>query len=187
MYSSGWPFCPARQVLLNIAVFLTLRAAARPARGWFTIAPMLQDLDQLAARIGQLVQRTRQLHAERDALRVRLNQSESSQRALEQRCAEREAEIQALQTKLQEHDGTVSTVLAEARQTEADLREQLARAAADRDTLETRFGAREAELQGSLHARDTDLQRLRVATAAARERIDTVLARLPGAPTGEQP
>ena len=33
---------------------------------------MLQDLDQLAARIGQLVQRTRRLHAENDALRFRL-------------------------------------------------------------------------------------------------------------------
>jgi len=148
---------------------------------------MLQDLDQLAARIGQLVQRTRQLHAERDALRVRLNQSESTQRALEQRCAEGKAEIQALQAKLQEHDGTAADMLAGARQAETELREQLARETAERQKIESRSTAREAELQGSLSARDTDLQRLRVAAAAARERIDTVLARLPGAPTGDQP
>jgi len=148
---------------------------------------MLQDLDQLAARIGQLVQRTRQLHAERDALRVRLNQSESAQRTLEQRCAEGQAEIQALQARLQEHDGAVANMLADARQAETELREQLAREAAERQQIESRSTAREAELQGSLSARDTDLQRLRVAAAAARERIDTVLARLPGAPTGDQP
>ena len=46
---------------------------------------MLQDLDQLAARIGQLVQRTRHLHSERDALRLRLNDAEAEQRALKQR------------------------------------------------------------------------------------------------------
>ncbi|PJI54255.1 hypothetical protein CTI14_17680, partial [Methylobacterium radiotolerans] len=61
---------------MNIAGFLTLREEARSIPGWFTIAPMLQDLDQLAARIGQLVQRTRQLHAERDALRLRVNEFE---------------------------------------------------------------------------------------------------------------
>ena len=49
-----------------------------------------------------------------------------------------------------------------------------------------RFAAREAELQGNLQTRDTELQRLRVAAASARERIDAVLARLPGAPSGEQ-
>ena len=148
---------------------------------------MLQDLDQLAARIGQLVQRTRQLQAERDALRVSLSQSEAAQRALEQRCNERQAEILTLQTKLQEHDGTVDDLLSEARQAENDLRAQLAREASERQTSETRAQTREAELLGNLNERDTDLQRLRVATDAARERIDTVLARLPGAAAEEQP
>lgn len=41
-------------------------------------------------------------------------------------------------------------------------------------------------MQGTLQSRDTELQRLRVAAASARERIDAVLARLPGAPSGEQ-
>lgn len=147
---------------------------------------MLQDLDQLAARIGQLVQRTRQLQAERDALRVSLSQSEAAQRALEQRCNERQAEILTLQTKLQEHDGTVDDLLSEARQAENDLRAQLAREASERQTFETRAQSREAELLSNLNERDTDLQRLRVATDAARERIDTVLARLPGAAAEEQ-
>ena len=57
---------------------------------------------------------------------------------------------------------------------------------AERHSLEARFSARETELQGSLQVRDTELQRLRAAAASARERIDAVLARLPGAPSGEQ-
>nr|WP_094819911.1 hypothetical protein [Bordetella genomosp. 4] len=174
------------QVLQNIAGFLTLRTASQPVRGWFTIAPMLQDLDQLAARIGQLVQRTRQLQAERDALRISLGQSEAAQRALEQRCNERQAEILALQTKLQEHDGAVEDLLSEARQSEIDLRAQLARQISEQQALESRAQTREAELLGSLSAKDTDLQRLRVATDAARERIDSVLARLPGAAAEDQ-
>ncbi|MNQ60032.1 hypothetical protein D3C85_742990 [compost metagenome] len=172
--------------LLNIAGFLTLREEARFNPGWFTIAPMLQDLDQLAARIGQLVQRTRQLHAERDALRLRLNDFEAEQRVLKQRAADREAEIVTLQSKLQDHDGAVTAMLEQAQQAEIVLREQLARETAERQALESRFSARETELQGNLQTRDTELQRLRVAAASARERIDAVLARLPGAPSGEQ-
>jgi len=148
---------------------------------------MLQDLDQLAARIGQLVQLTRQLQAERDGLRVSLSQSEAAQRALEQRCNERQAEILVLQTKLQEHDGAVDDLLSEARQSEIELRAQLAREISEHQTAESRAQARETELLNTLSAKDTDLQRLRVATDAARERIDAVLARLPGAAATEQP
>ena len=77
-------------------------------------------------------------------------------------------------------------MLAEAQRAETALREQLARETSERQALEARFTAREAELQGNLQNRDTELQRLRVAAVAARERIDAVLARLPGAPAGEQ-
>lgn len=148
---------------------------------------MLQDLDQLAARLGQLVQRTRQLHAERDALRARLNDSEAQQRALQQRCAERDAELQTLREKLQAHDQAASDLQAGARQVEEDLRKQLANETAQRQALEARVQDREAEWQSSLQSRDVDLQRLRSAASAARERIDAVLARLPGASIGEQP
>lgn len=136
---------------------------------------MLQDLDQLAARIGLLVQRTRQLHAERDALRARLGDSERLQRSLQQRCAEHEDELQALRASMNEHGLS----------TEA-LREQLAREAAERQALQERLKMREAELQASLQARDSELNRLRTAALSARERIDAVLSRLPGASVGEQ-
>lgn len=136
---------------------------------------MLQDLDQLAARIGLLVQRTRQLHAERDAMRVRLNDSERHQRDLQQRCSDNEAELQALRASMAGHG-----------QAEAALREQLARESAERQAFEERLKAREAELQSILQSRDSELNRLRVAAASARERIDVVLSRLPGASTGDQ-
>ncbi len=77
-------------------------------------------------------------------------------------------------------------MLEQAQQAEVALREQLARETSERQSLESRFSARETELQGSLQNRDTELQRLRVAATSARERIDAVLARLPGAPSGEQ-
>jgi chromosome segregation ATPase len=158
---------------------------------------MLQDLDQLAARIGLLVERTRQLHAERDALRARLNDSEIQQRSLQQRCAGHETELQALRAALTEHDQASASLREEAGRAEASLREDLARESAERHALEARLQtreaelqsalqAREAELQAALQARDSDLTRLRTAALAARERIDVVLSRLPGASVGEQ-
>jgi len=147
---------------------------------------MLQDLDYLAARIGQLVQHTRQLQAERDALRLRLNQSEATHRALEQRCDERQAEIAVLNNKLQEHESAVDDILAEARQSELDLKAQIARAISEQQAFSAVAATREAELRQSLSTKEGDLQRLRVVADAARERIDTVLARLPGGPVNTQ-
>ena len=49
--------------------------------GWFTITPMLQDLDSLAARIGQMVQFARQLQSERTALQARLKNLEDERTA----------------------------------------------------------------------------------------------------------
>jgi chromosome segregation ATPase len=136
---------------------------------------MLQDLDQLAARIGLLVQRTRQLHAERDTLRTRLSDSETRQSALQKRCADNEAELAQLRALLADHDKAASSARADADQAVVVLREQLEREAAERKALETR-----------LTVHDTDLTRLRAAAAAARERIDAVLSRLPGASSMEE-
>ena len=146
---------------------------------------MLQDLEQLATRIGQLVQRTRQLHAERDTLRLRLEEAVTEQRALQQRCAGHEAELRALRAQL-EKDGAAASLLEHARQIESGLRQDLARETAQRQALEAKLSTCEAEWQLRLKSQDTDLQRLRAAALAARERIDAVLARLPGASAAEQ-
>ncbi|ALM86361.1 hypothetical protein [Bordetella sp. N] len=147
---------------------------------------MLQDLDNLAARIGQLVQRTRQLHAERDALRARLHQAEQEARALRTRCDDADDKVQQLQDRLQNHDSEVGGRLAQAEAAEATLRAELERHVQQLHVLESQASARENEWQSRLAARETDMQRLRVAAVAARERIDAVLARLPGASVGEQ-
>ncbi len=137
---------------------------------WFTIAPMLQDLDQLTTRIGQLVQRTRQMHAERDALRARLDEAERAARTLREQCAERDAALLALQAQLKDQDGEVATRLAESQRAEVALREQ----------LEFQYTAHQS-LESRLLARDADVEQLRQAAGSAQTRIDAVLARLPGA------
>jgi chromosome segregation ATPase len=147
---------------------------------------MLQDLDQLAARIGQLVQRTRQLHAERDALRARLNKAEQESRSLLDRCKESDAQLHSMHERLQDHDSETLAKLVRAEESEAELRAELQRLSERQQAADAQVAAREGEWQARLSARDTDLQRLRVAAVAARERIDAVLARLPGAPAGEQ-
>ncbi|WP_233238073.1 hypothetical protein [Bordetella sp. LUAb4] len=147
---------------------------------------MLQDLDNLAARIGQLVQRTRQLHAERDALRARLHQAEQEARGLRTRCDDADTQVLQLQERLQNNDSEVGERLARAEAAEATLRAELERHVLQLQSFESQAAARESEWQSRLAARDTDMQRLRVAAVAARERIDAVLARLPGASVGEQ-
>lgn len=146
---------------------------------------MLQDLDQLAARIGQLVQRTRQLQAENDALRFRLSEADTGLRSAKQLSTEREAELLALRERSQDQDGAVAAVQEQARQIEAGLHEKLQRLEADWQQKESLLVARDAQLQDKVTARETEIQHLRQTTVTARERIEAVLARLPGAPVGE--
>ena len=86
-----------------------------------------------------------------------------------------------MQARLDNHDNETGARLAQAQAAEASLRAELEQHVQTRQALESQFAAREQEWQARLNARDTDVQRLRVAAAAARERIDAVLARLPGA------
>jgi len=104
-----------------------------------------------------------------------LSDSERQQLSLKKRCTEHEDELQALRASMSEHGQS----------TEA-LREQLARESAERQALQEQFKRRETELQASLQARDSELNRLRTAALSARERIDAVLSRLPGASVGDQ-
>jgi chromosome segregation ATPase len=136
---------------------------------------MLQDLDQLAARVGQLAHRARQLAVERDALRARLDESDGSARALRDQVAEKGRALDALSARLKDHDGEIADRLAQSQRSEAELRDAL-----ERQQLAYR------ELENRLASRDADIQRLRDAAGSARERIDAVLARLPGALHGEE-
>jgi chromosome segregation ATPase len=148
---------------------------------------MLQDLEQLAARIGQLVQRNRQLHAERDTLQLRLQECEAEQRALRQRCADHQAELQLLRARAQwQKEGSGVEGVEQLQQVESRLRHELAQELAQRQALEAKLSACTAEWQLRLTSQDRDLQRLRAAAVAARERIEVALARLPGATAADQ-
>lgn len=136
---------------------------------------MLQDLDQITARIGQVVDRNRQLKAERDALRARLEDAERTSRQLRDQCTQRDAALLALQERMTDKDGEVVHKLQVAQRNEGELKEQLSLQLATQDALNTRLAAKEA-----------DVDRLKIAAGVARERIDAVLARLPGAPMPEE-
>jgi predicted nucleic acid-binding Zn-ribbon protein len=147
---------------------------------------MLQDLDQLAVRIGQLVERTRQLHQERESLRVRVHQIEQENRQARERCEKSEARLQVLQEQVQCHGSELASKLSQAEACENGLRTELKKHIDQQQALEAQWAAQESEWQARLNIRDADLQGLRRTTAIARERIDAVLARLPGAPLEEQ-
>src|SRR3546814_18322091 len=72
--------------------------------------PMLQDLDSLAARLGQLVQFTRQLQTERVALHARIKSLEQERNALREQLEHRESEHQAVIQSLEQHDSDVDAV-----------------------------------------------------------------------------
>jgi len=131
---------------------------------------MLEDLDHLAARIGQLVAHSRELHAERESLLASLREADAQRRALRERCESAEAAWQAAQSRLTECTQTLTIEKNRAARAEAGLRASLEQQAAEYLALMTRHEACRAEFA-----------QLRATTAQARERIDAVLTRLPGA------
>ena len=132
---------------------------------------MLQDLDSLSARVGQLVQLVQQVQSERASLQARITQLEHERNALRDQLArEQSAQHDALeQARL--HAAQLDEIRAQAQQAEATLREEA-----------TRYRAEyEAARQGWQSSQD-ETTRLRTAALAAQQRIDAVLMRLPGAP-----
>jgi len=136
---------------------------------------MLENLDHLAARIGELVRRARELHDERESLRASLREADAQQHTLRERCDSAEAAWQAAQARLAEYAQTLTIEKNRAARAEAGLRASLEQQAAEYLALMTRHEACRAELA-----------RLSAVTAQARERIDAVLTRLPGAQPEEQ-
>lgn len=134
---------------------------------------MLQDLDSLAARIGQMVQLTRQLQNERVALQERLRSAEQERSALRDQLERRETEYRSMAQRIDQHESELETVRASIASSEAQLRAQAVRDQADCEAAKQ-----------SLQAAQAEATRLRAAAGSAKDRIDMVLMRLPGA-TGE--
>lgn len=138
---------------------------------WFTITPMLQDLDSLAARIGQLVQFTRQLQNERAAVQARLKSLEQERDAMRDQLQRREAEYSDLSASMGAHDAQLRTLQAEAQAAQSRQQTELVQYKAESEAYRQRLAASQA-----------DTSRLRGVADKAKEQIDSILVRLPGAP-----
>lgn len=126
---------------------------------------MLEDLDHLSTRLAKLLAYTRQLFADQQALQARLVQTEAERDALRAQLAQEGTQVQTLSRKAET-------------------------AASERDVLQGSldlFKQEQHALQAQLSLREKEVSALRDVTHQARQRIDAVLERLPGAaPVEEQ-
>lgn len=132
---------------------------------------MLQDLDYLAARIGQIVQSTRELQAERSTLLARIAQLEKESAAIREQQAQQQAEHAALQERIAAYESETQALTAKSEAVHAGLQAELFQSQ-----------GRCEELGQQLQASRSDTTRLRSVVGQAKERVDSILMRLPGAP-----
>src|SRR5690554_3932975 len=132
---------------------------------------MLEDLDSLAARLGQLVQFSKQLHSERAALQARINSLEQECNALRDELKRREAEFNELAQSSADHQTRVDILRAEADSIRVSLQSEVERSKAEHEALRRQLAASQA-----------DSSRLKAVTGQAQLQIDSILMRLPGAP-----
>jgi Multidrug resistance efflux pump len=132
---------------------------------------MLEDLDSLAARIGQLVQFSKQLQSERVALQARVIGLEQERNALRDELKRREAEFNELAESKADHQARLDILRAEADNVRVTLQGEVERYKSEQESLRRELAASQA-----------DCARLRAATGQAQLQIDSILMRLPGAP-----
>jgi len=132
---------------------------------------MLQDLDSLSARIGQLVQLVQRMQSDRSSLQARITSLEQERNAVREQLVREHSTQQEAAEQVRHHAAQMEVLRKQAELTEAGLREEAARCRSDYDTV-----------RQSLQASQDETQRLRSAALAAQQRIDAVLIRLPGAP-----
>lgn len=132
---------------------------------------MLQDIDSLAARIGQMVQFARQLQTERAALQARLKNLEQERDALRDQLSRREAEFASTTERAKSHEAEMQALRSEAEAARATLQVEAMQYKAELEVAKQKLAVSQA-----------DTSQLRVVTDKAREHIDSILMRLPGAP-----
>lgn len=132
---------------------------------------MLEDLDSLAARIGQLVQFSKQLQSERSALQARINALEQERNALRDQLKRRETEFAELAESSADHQARVDILRSEADSIRISLQGEVERSKAEHETLRRQLAASQA-----------DSSRLKSAAGQAQLQIESILMRLPGAP-----
>ena len=120
---------------------------------------MLEDLDQLSIRLAALVAYTQELASEAESLRTNLSQAQSERDALQAKLAQEGTQAKALNRKVDAYASEQAAL-----QGSLDL-----------------FKQEQSTLQAQLQSREHEVSTLRAASAQARERIEAVLERLPGA------
>src|SRR5690606_21326444 len=113
--------------------------------GWFTITPMLQDLDSLSARIGQLVQLVQRLQSDRAALQARVTSLEQERSALRDQLLRQESAQKEAIEQVRDHAGQMDALRKQAEAAEARLRDEAARYRADYETARQGLQASQAE------------------------------------------
>ncbi len=132
---------------------------------------MLEDLDSLAARIGQLVQFSRQLQSDRTALQARIIGLEQERNALRDQVQRQQAEFSELAESSASHEARVDILRAEADSVRLSLQSEVERCKNEYEALRRQLAASQA-----------DSSRLKAAAGQAQLQIDSILMRLPGAP-----
>lgn len=132
---------------------------------------MLEDLDSLAARIGQLVQYSKQLQSERVALQARIIGLEQERNALRDQLKRQEAEFAELAESSADHQARLDILRAEADSIRVSMQGEIDRCKSEYEILRRQLAASQA-----------DSLRLRAAATQAQHKIDSILMRLPGAP-----
>ena len=138
---------------------------------------MLQDLDILADRIGQLVKQSRQLQAERQELLARLRSLEAERDALREQAQRQQSEFATMSASLASHQSTVADIQAQSEQMQLELNARIDQAQ-----------AHSQQLQMDLTNEQAASNVLREVAALARDQVGAVLMRLPGGqhPGGQQ-
>src|SRR5690606_20104648 len=108
---------------------------------------MLQDLDSLSARIGQLVQYVQRAQSERAALQGRITSLEQERNALRDQLAREQSAQQEAMQRAREHAAQIDELRSQAEAAEARLRDEVVRYQADYDTAQQslRFSQDESE------------------------------------------
>lgn len=153
---------------------------------------MLQDLEFLEARVGQLVELARQLQSRHDALAQRVALVEQERDALLEQLVQQESEYKDVAAQATRHRAEMDALRAQSEaalqqlrqqseQTEVRLRAAAATEVAHlKEQIERQHAEHETARQRLLVSQ-SESSRLRQVAEAACQRIDAVLIRLPGA------
>lgn len=131
---------------------------------------MLQELDQVAVRVGQVVELSHQLVAERSALIKRLENAEEVGVNLRQQLSERDEQVNELNQRIQTLDGEMAQNTALVQEQNTQLQQQVSTMTEEIE-----------QLKAQLEKAQGDLQQWRHSTQAVRDRVAHVLENLPGA------